>query len=108
MLHTFLRRGTMLDTLHANMLSEEELSLYKQMGDDWMGRPLWEKIPRGLDDASDVRNATQTFLGRMVPLTRAILLSHDRARMILGDGLPFPSYTRVCLQTLFTKRGKSG
>ncbi len=93
MLHTFLRRGTMLDTLHANMLSEEELSLYKQMGDDWMGRPLWEKIPRGLDDASDVRNATQTFLGRMVPLTRAILLSHDRARMILGDGLPFPSYT---------------
>lgn len=93
MLHTFLRRGTLLDTCHANMLSEEELSLYQQLGDDWQGRPLWEKFPRGLDDTSAVHNATQTFLGRMVPLTRAILLSHDRTGMILGDGLPFPSYT---------------
>lgn len=93
MLHTFLRRDTLLDTLHANMLSEENLSLYKRLGDDWQGRPLWEKFPRGQDDAPAVRNATQTFLGRLVPLTRAILLSHDRTGMILGDGLPFPSYT---------------
>ena len=93
MLHTFLRRATLLDTLHANMLSKEELSNYQRLGDDWQGRPLWEKFPRDLNDAPAVRNATQTFLGRMVPLTRAILLSHDRAGMLLGDGLVFPSYT---------------
>lgn len=93
MLHTFLRRETLLDTVHANMLSEEELPDYQRLGDDWRGRPLWERFPRGLDDEPAVRNATQTFLGRMVPLTRAILLSRDRAGMLLGDGLAFPSYT---------------
>lgn len=93
MLHTFLRRESLLDTLHSNMLSEEELSDYKRMGDGWQGKPLWELFPRGLDDSIAVNNATQTFLGRMVPLTRAVRLSEDGVGMLLGDGLPFPSYT---------------
>lgn len=95
MLHTFLRRETMLDTLHVNMLSEEELSDYQRLGDGWQGRPLWEHFPRGLDDTLAIHNATQTFLGRMVPLTRAVLLSPDGVGMLLGDGLPFPSYTNA-------------
>lgn len=93
MLHTFLRRANVLETLHANMLSEEELSEYQRLGEGWQGRPLWEHFPRGLDDGPAVRNATQTFLGRMVPLARAILISRDGADMLLGDGLVFPSYT---------------
>ncbi|WP_308599303.1 type I-E CRISPR-associated protein Cse1/CasA [uncultured Desulfovibrio sp.] len=93
MLHTFLRRDALLDTIHANLLSEEELHDYQRLGEGWQGRPLWERPPRDLDDAPAIRNATETFLGRMVPLTRAVLLSHDGGGMVLGDGLAFPSYT---------------
>lgn len=95
MLHTFLRGKTLLDTIHANMLSEENLSGYTERGDNWQGRPLWEQFPRGLDDVPAVHNATETFLGRMVPLTRAILLSPDGVGMLLGDGLPFPSFNNA-------------
>lgn len=93
MLHTFLRRDVLLDSIHVNLLSEEELHDYQQLGEGWQGRPLWERFPHGLDDAPAIRNATETFLGRMVPLTRAVLLSRDGAGMVLGDGLAFPSYT---------------
>ena len=92
MLHTFLRRETLLDTVHGNMLSEEELSDYQRLGEGWQGRPLWEQFPQGLDDTPAIRNATQTFLGRMVPLARAALLLRDSEGMLLGDGLAFPTY----------------
>lgn len=92
MLHTFLRRESLLDTVHVNLLSEEDLPDYQRLEGDWQGRPLWEFFPRGLDDAPAIRNATQTFLGRMVPLARAVLLQREGAGMLLGDGLAYPSY----------------
>lgn len=95
MLHTFLRRGSLFESVHANLLSEEELSGYRKLGGDWQGRPLWECFPEGPDDREAVRNATETFLGRMVPLTRAVRLFSDRAFMLLGDGLPFPSFANA-------------
>ena len=95
MLHTFLRRDSLCESVYANLISEEELSGYRQLGGDWQGRPLWECFPRGLDDKEAVRNATETFLGRMVPLTRAVLLSSDREFMLLGDGLSFPSFANA-------------
>lgn len=70
MLHTFLRRDALLDTIHANLLSAEELHDYQQLGEDWQGRPLWERFPKDPGDAPATRNATETLLGRMVPLTR--------------------------------------
>lgn len=93
MFHTFLRRAFLLDSLHANLLSEEELPAYRALGGDWQGRPLWERFPRDPDDNAAVANATRTFLGRMVPLTRAVLLSASGADMLLGDGLSFPAFT---------------
>lgn len=92
MLHTFLRSKCLRDTIHINMLSEEELSDYKRLGNNWQGRPIWEAFPAGLDDTAKIDNATQTFLGRMVPLTRAVKLKPEKSGMLLGDGLPFPSY----------------
>ena len=93
MLHTFLRRESLRDSVHGNMLSEESLPEYQRLGEGWQGRPLWERFPRNLDDEAAIHNATQTFLGRMVPLTRAVLLAETGADMVLGDGLPFPSFT---------------
>ncbi len=95
MLHTFLRRDSLFESVHANLISEEELSGYQRLGGDWQGRPLWECFPCGPDDKEAIHNATETFLGRMVPLTRVVRLSPDRAFMLLGDGLSFPSFANA-------------
>jgi len=39
-----------------------------------------------------MRNANRTYLGRLVPLARAICLSDDGQHLILANGLKYPSY----------------
>lgn len=99
MLHTFLRRATLLDSIHFNLVSEDELDAYKNLGEGWKGRPLWEAFPRDLEDKAAIRNATETFLGRMVPLSRAVWLSPRGGKrgveMLLGNGLSYPSFTNA-------------
>ena len=95
MLHTLLRRATLPDSIHANLLCEEDLPDYARLGEGWQGRPLWERFPRDLDDSAAIHNATRTFLGRMVPLSRAILLAPGGRSMVLGNGLTFPSFTNA-------------
>lgn len=92
MLHTFLRGANLGESLFLNMATEDELTGYSSLGGDWKGRPLWEMFPNGPKDAGAVRNATQTFLGRMVPLSRAIVLLPGGRAMIWGNGLSFPVF----------------
>ena len=49
-------------------------------------------MPKGLADAEAVRNANRTYLGRLVPLTRAIWLADDCRSLILANGLEYGSY----------------
>ncbi len=92
MLHTFVRGGNLQETLWLNLLSAEELQDYASLGNDWRGQPLWERFPAGPQDKDAVRNATCTFLGRMVPLARAIRLQPDGTTMLLGNGLSYPAF----------------
>jgi CRISPR system Cascade subunit CasA len=90
MLHAVLRGENLIETLHRNLMSKRVCEqLYR--GDRW-GQPVWEKMPRSMSDAGPVRNATQTYLGRLVPLSRAIQLGEDCRGMILANGLGYPSY----------------
>lgn len=95
MLHTFLRGQNLQESIHLNMASVDELDAYTSLGTNWQGRPLWERFPRGPKDKDAVHNATETFLGRLVPLTRAILLAKNGRTMVLGNGLTFPSFTNL-------------
>ena len=95
MLHTFVRGDNLLDTIHLNILAQDELSDYAALGDGWQGKPIWEFFPKGPQDSEAVKNATQTFLGRMVPLSRAILLFPDGKSMLMGNGLTFPSFSNA-------------
>lgn len=92
MLHTFLRRDTMLDTICANLLTKETITQHfnKPVEDCW-GQPIWERMPANFDDQKAIENATQTYLGRLVPLTRLIRLV-DGTSMLLGDGLAYPVF----------------
>jgi CRISPR system Cascade subunit CasA len=61
-------------------------------GYDAWGKPVWEKMPSKPTDQAANRNATQTYLGRLVPLSRAIRLEENCRSMMLANGLDYPDY----------------
>ena len=93
MVHTFIRGNNISETIVLNMLSVDELHSYTQLNTNWKGVPIWDKFPTSFNDKDAIYNATYTFIGRLVPLTRSILLKSDCTSMLLGDGLSYPSYT---------------
>lgn len=90
MLHAFVRRENLFDTILANLLTKE--AVVEHFGREAWGHPIWEKFPTGIDDSDAIKNATQTYLGRLVPLTRCIKLNHDGKEMILANGLKFLTF----------------
>lgn len=90
MLHALLRGDNLLVTLHKNLMTKRQAEQF--FGPDSWGRPVWESMPQRLADAEAVRNANHTYLGRLVPLTRAICLADDGRSLILANGLEYGSY----------------
>ena len=89
MLHAFIRRDSLLATIAANLLTFDTVNrLYRH--DSW-GLPVWQWLPESFGDADAVHNATQTYLGRLMPLSRAILLRPDGAGLLLANGLDYPT-----------------
>lgn len=87
MLHCFVRRDTIVKTLHANTLTIQQLE--DRYGAD-IGVPVWELFPNSPDDKKAVFNATQTYMGRLVPLSRWLKLLPDKKTMLMGEGFVYP------------------
>jgi CRISPR system Cascade subunit CasA len=91
MVHTLLRENTLLDSIQANLPLYKDVRLtYDTSG---MGKPVWEMVPTSFSDSRAIENATATYLGRLVPMTRLIRLHPSGARMLLGDGLVYPTHS---------------
>lgn len=90
MIHAFLRGESLFETIHLNLPTHEDIRI--SYGDQMLGRPIWEAFPSSMKDADSIVNATQTYLGRLVPMTRVIRLDPAGERMLLGDGLAYPSF----------------
>jgi CRISPR system Cascade subunit CasA len=90
-LHTLLRGDSLLATVHKNLMNKEQAERF--FGPDRWGRPSWELMPQGLEDVRAICNATTTYLGRLVPLSRAIHLADDGQSLILANGLEYPSFS---------------
>jgi CRISPR system Cascade subunit CasA len=90
MLHSLLRADHLLATLHKNLMTKRQAEQF--FGQECWGRPVWELMPRQIADAEAVQNAILTYLGRLVPLTRAIWLADDSASLLLANGLDYGSY----------------
>jgi CRISPR system Cascade subunit CasA len=88
MLHAFVRRATLFETIQANLLSQR--SVAKNYRRDW-GRPVWEQVPESFRDTAAIANATTTYLGRLMPLARAVLLRSDGKTLLLANGLGYPT-----------------
>ena len=96
MTHTFWRGENLLQTLHLNMCSQSDiegrLATIPEAG--W-GKPVWEQMPKSMDDADAWRNATQTYLGRLTPLSRLVLFQRAASCMMLGAGPVFPNFNNA-------------
>ena len=90
MLHALVRGENLLATLHKNLLTKRQAE--QLFGQDSWGMPVWELMPKELEDAKAVRNANHMYLGRLAPLTRAIWLADDCKSLILANGLGYGSY----------------
>ena len=89
MLHTLLHGARLLDSLHVNLLNKEEVA--GMLGGGW-GKPVWEMPVNSAGDKAAITNATTTYLGRLVPLSRAVRLDPSGQGMILANGLDYPLY----------------
>lgn len=87
MLHTYLMGNSLLDTLYLNLLAKDEA---RHLGSGGWGKPIWEIPVTSLWDAAAIANATTSYLGRMVPLSRAMRLSPDGWTLILANGIDYP------------------
>jgi CRISPR system Cascade subunit CasA len=90
MVHAFLRGPDLLTVIHLNLVTLEDMKLR----DDGLsfGRPIWEKVPQGWSDKENVHNAASTHLGRLAPMTRLIKLHPSGRKMLLGEGLAYPTF----------------
>ena len=91
MLHALLRGENLAGTFHLNILARRQTE--QLWGQDSWGKPVWEQMPTGLTDAAAMRNATLTYLGRLVPLTRLIWLADDCRTSVLANGLEYAPYS---------------
>jgi CRISPR system Cascade subunit CasA len=92
MLHTLLRGANLLETIWLNLLDAETIRLtYGRT----LGKPVWLAMPRSAKDRAAVRNATQTYMGRLLPLAHAILLGEDGEilKIVQDCGFVFPGWT---------------
>lgn len=87
MLHTFLQGRTLLETIHLNLLTKEAVS---DLGPKYWGHPAWELPVTSARDKEAIANATGSYLGRLVPLSRAVRLDAGGREMVLANGLDYP------------------
>ncbi len=90
MLHSFLRGDTLADSVHLNLLGKYVVE--SAFGQKKWGLPVWECLPKSPDDKTAIANATDTYLGRLVPISRAVRLENDGRSMLLANALTYPAY----------------
>lgn len=96
--HTFILGQNMLDTIFFNMLSKNgAINGVVTLPNGKWGRPVWEQFPGSVDDEPAFSNASETYLGRLVPLSRFIRLGDDSesAKCIIG-----PTHKEYAIQNL--------
>jgi CRISPR system Cascade subunit CasA len=66
-LYAFVIGETLIQTIARNLLPKSQIGT--------LGVPVWESVPHNKQDVTAIKNATCTFLGRMVPISFSIIFS---------------------------------
>jgi CRISPR system Cascade subunit CasA len=88
MLHTFVIKSTLVKTIHANLIDKETCKDF--FGENSWGKPVWEiDEPKVLNDEKAINNAVNTYLGRLVPLSRFCKLKKGDKHFIYCKGFQY-------------------
>lgn len=102
--HCLLRGKNLFETIHWNLPSYDNLSSTYRMFSinkkskqyDFLltdlGKPVWEYFPSSPDDLAAILNATKTYLGRLVPVSRWIRLIANTDQMYCCNGFKYDTY----------------
>ncbi len=105
MIHTLIEGDSLLETIHRNLLTKESVQDNIGISGGW-GKPVWELPPKNASDKPAIVNATTTYLGRLLPLSRAIRLQPDGCSIIVANGLDYPLFPnfRETTATVFLRK----
>lgn len=103
MAHCLLRGRSLAETIHLNLPDFETVARTcgnstavgesSENGGVSLGRPVWEFFPQSPDKGTDrAVNATRTYLGRLVPISRWIRLIPGTDRMFCCKGFKYDTY----------------
>ena len=104
MSHCFFRGRNLAETIHLNLPIHERIGMvYRSFSldkkkekysfnDIQMGKPVWECFPNSPDDSMSVANATRTYLGRLVPISRWVRLIENTDQMFCCNGFKYDTY----------------
>jgi CRISPR system Cascade subunit CasA len=126
MAHCLFRGKSLAATIHLNLPTFETLdNAYKifvpdkKNGDSYkdpaLGRPVWELFPESPENNSDsTNNATKTYIGRLVPISRWVRLIQDTDQMYCCNGFKYDTFKDgfaaepTAVSRLVTKKDKKG
>ena len=108
MLHTYICGGNIADTLHANLL--DKVTVTDQYGPEGWGKPVWEMMVAKPTDREAIHNTANTYLGRLVPVSRLVRLDELGISMLLGNGFDYPIFPafREAAATVVTRDEEPG
>lgn len=97
MLHSFIRMNTLFETVCANLLTKSTIKQHynadaKDNENFYWGKPIWEMMPFCIHDDPSRKNATETYLGRLVPLSRLIQAEKNKEAITLASGFEYPRF----------------
>jgi CRISPR system Cascade subunit CasA len=72
-LHSYLLGDNILDTIQYSLVPKDAVTRDVVMGNEkHFGVPVWERMPQSPHDSDAMNNASKTYLGRLVPLSRLV------------------------------------
>lgn len=104
MAHCLLRGKNLTETIHLNLPSYDRIRMVyreylydKKKKEDIFnnvefGRPVWEHFPDTPNDTTSILNATQTYLGRLVPISRWVRLFENSDQMYCCNGFKYATH----------------
>lgn len=97
-LHAFVRKPNLLETVHANLITKEEFACLAGRAGTW-GEPVWHRMPSRPGDLPEI---TRSYLGRLVPVARAVRLNEDHRTAIIAKGLDYPAFDEIFAEPSMT------
>jgi CRISPR system Cascade subunit CasA len=105
-LYTFVRRESLLATIHANLLTKEQIRRLAPL--QW-GRPVWEFSAISVDELAKVRDEVVCgYLSRLVPATRALWIDPNQRMAVARGGVSYvghPEMRDPATSIVVTKKG---